>query len=394
MKFNLFSQTLLVLAGSIVLFSSCKKQKVKDKKAEYVENVSNIAYNAYLDSYNTAVELKDAIDAFVANPTSATHETAKEKWLTAREAYGITEVFRFQDGPIDDEDGPEGALNAWPLDEAYIDYVDGDPNAGLVNNTSVTIDPSTLRSKNEVGGEKNISIGYHAIEFLLWGQDDPNTSLKTPGDRPYTDYVTGGSGTASNQDRRGAYLKICAEILVEDLNGLVQEWKEGGSYRTTFTSMESDDAIAKILTGMGVLSKGELAGERMFVALDNADQEDEHSCFSDNTDRDVILNAQGIYNLYFGEMTKIDGTVISGASLEDILEINDKDTYEEYSAVFENTLADVKKVPDPFDYALTQESVGGDGPIMTAIESLQNQGDEIVNIASDLGLTVSNELPE
>lgn len=385
--------TLILLIG-VLPFTSCKKQKVKDKKAAYVENVADIAYYSYLDSYNTAVELQTAINTFVNNPTEANLNTAKTAWLEAREAYGITEVFRFQDGPIDDADGPEGVLNAWPLDEAYIDYVDGAPNSGIVNNTSVTIDKATLESMNEQGGEKNISVGYHAIEFLLWGQDDPNTSLQTPGDRPYTDYVTGGSGTASNQDRRGEYLKICAELLVDHLSGLVDEWKEGGSYRSTFLAMDSDEAITKILTGMGILSKGELAGERMFVALDNADQEDEHSCFSDNTHRDVILNAQGIYNLYFGTMTRVDGSVVSGTSLEDILEANDKKTYEDYSAVFETTLSKVKQVPDPFDYALTQESVGGDGPIMTAIKHLQDQGDEITNIASDLGLTVSNELPE
>lgn len=385
--------TLILLIG-VLPFTSCKKQKVKDKKAEYVENVADIAYYSYLDSYNTAIELQTAINTFVNNPTEANLNTAKTVWLEAREAYGITEVFRFQDGPIDDADGPEGVLNAWPLDEAYIDYVDGAPNSGIVNNTSVTIDKATLESMNEQGGEKNISVGYHAIEFLLWGQDDPNTSLQTPGDRPYTDYVTGGTGTASNQDRRGEYLKICAELLVDHLSGLVDEWKEGGSYRSTFLAMDSDEAITKILTGMGILSKGELAGERMFVALDNADQEDEHSCFSDNTHRDVILNAQGIYNLYFGTMTRVDGSVVSGTSLEDILEANDKKTYEDYSAVFETTLSKVKQVPDPFDYALTQESVGGDGPIMTAIEHLQDQGDEIINIASDLGLTVSNELPE
>ena len=80
-------------------------------------------------------------------------------------------------------DGPEGLINAWPLDEAYIDYVEGDPAAGVVNDpdTYPTIDAELLTSLNEQGGEANISTGWHAIEFLLWGQD---LSTDGPGDAP------------------------------------------------------------------------------------------------------------------------------------------------------------------------------------------------------------------
>ena len=47
--------------------------------------------------------------------------------------YSPTEVFRFYGGPIDDDNGPEGLLNAWPLDEVFIDYVLGNPDAGIIN---------------------------------------------------------------------------------------------------------------------------------------------------------------------------------------------------------------------------------------------------------------------
>ena len=85
------------------------------------------AYEASLDS---ATELDAAIDAFLADPTEETLEAAKQAWLAARDDYGLTEAFRFYGGPIDNEtDGPEGLINAWPLDEVYIDYVEGDPAA-------------------------------------------------------------------------------------------------------------------------------------------------------------------------------------------------------------------------------------------------------------------------
>lgn len=384
----------ILTAVFAVALTSCKKKKVESLEREYQETVAKIAYANYNDAYLTAVSLRESINVLVEAPSQSTLDAAKAAWLEAREAYGQTEVFRFQEGPIDDANGPEGLINAWPLDEAYIDYVDGNATAGIINDVSLTITPELLENANENGGEKNISVGYHAIEFLLWGQDDANTALMTPGNRPFTDFVTDGSGTAANQERRGTYLKICADLLVEHLAYVKNEWAENGNYRKSFLSMEANDAVDKILTGMGILSKSELASERMFVALDNQDQEDEHSCFSDNTHRDVILNAQGIYNLYFATYTTIDGEVVSGTSIQDILAKAEKKKEEDYTTVFEETIEAVKAVPAPFDYALTQETIGGNGPIMTAVRKLQNQGNEIANLAADLDLIISTDLPE
>jgi putative iron-regulated protein len=142
---------------------------------------------------------------------------AKQAWLDSRDPYLQTEVYRVYDGPIDTpDDGPEGLLNAWPLDEQYIDYVVGDDDAGIINGDD-TIDAATLEGLNEVGGEKNVATGYHAVEFLLWGQDLSETG---PGERSYTDYVRDGSGTAANQDRRGTYLNVVGTMLVEHLSGV------------------------------------------------------------------------------------------------------------------------------------------------------------------------------
>ena len=355
---------------------------------------ANIVLASYQDSKTLAVALKSEIDAFVANPTAQSLEDCKAAWLAAREPYGQTEVYRFGDGPIDDADGPEGALNAWPLDEGYIDYTTSSAASGIINDAATypTIDASTLESLNEVGGEANISIGYHAIEFLLWGQDDANTSLQTPGQRPYTDYLTTG-GTATNQGRRGDYLKACASLLVDHLDLMVNEWSTGGSnYRATFLALDNDVALTKILTGMGTLSKSELAGERIFVALDNQDQEDEHSCFADNTHRDIILNAQGIRNVYLGEYHRIDGTVVTGTSIDDLIGDINAARKSELDMLSALSVSSCNAIPVPFDYSLTQETTGGNGPIMSAINALQDQGDKIAQMGTDFGLTISTDL--
>lgn len=398
MKFLLCLITLILLAG-------CKESAENNTKSEdhsalkksVVETYANIVFANYEDSHKLAVVLKDKIEDFIATPNTDKFEACKKAWLAAREPYGLTEAFRFAGGPIDDEDGPEGNINAWPLDENYIDYVRGADSSGIINNTESypEISKEVLTDLNEKGGETNISIGFHAIEFLLWGQDDIDTKLKSPGKRPYTDYLSSG-GTAKNQQRRGTYLKTVVEILVEDLHSMVKEWDPAvkGNYREKFLAMDSSEAIKNILTGIGTLSKSELAGERMFVALDNQDQEDEHSCFSDNTHRDIILNAQGIRNVFTGRYERIDGTVVEGSSLLDLTNKINPELGAKAAEMSQKTVSNCEAIPVPFDLALTQEKVGGKGPIMTAVLSLQDQGDVFTEVATALGVKIGTELPE
>ncbi|MCA9948788.1 MAG: hypothetical protein KDE48_04020, partial [Anaerolineales bacterium] len=202
---------LILLTIVLVACGSKAETNLAASKNDVVNNYADIVYANYEDSLTTAVELHAALETFIANPSEETHQAAKDAWLAAREPYGQTEAFRFYGGPIDDENGPEGLLNAWPLDEAYIDYVAGMPESGIINNLAEypEITAELLESLNEVGAEENISTGYHSIEFLLWGQD---LSANGNGERPYTDYTT-----APNAERRGHYLLAASDLLVSHL---------------------------------------------------------------------------------------------------------------------------------------------------------------------------------
>ncbi len=256
------------ILSSIVVFSSCEKtKKIKDAdnqnlKSKVVKNFVKIVEANYKDALEDAIQLNEAIIEFVTLPSQTSHDAAKTAWIHSRESYGQTETFRFMNGPIDDENGPEGNLNAWPLDEGYIDYVfDGVThtivNNGLIADLNFDITAPNLRNSNESGGETNISIGYHAIEFLLWGQDlnhnmtTHTTDYSQSGNRTYTDYVDDPLAK-----RRKTYLKIVMEILIEDLTYLVDAWKEGGWGASALLGKDSDQAITEIMTGMAMLSKG------------------------------------------------------------------------------------------------------------------------------------------
>jgi putative iron-regulated protein len=344
---------------------------------------ADLVFASYSDATTGAEDLGTAIEALLADPTDETLSAAKQAWLDARDLYGPTEVFRFYDGPIDNpDDGPEGQINAWPLDEAYIDYVDGDPAAGIVNDAAGTPEITTdaLVAANEVGGETNISTGWHAIEFLLWGQDLSDTG---PGERPVTDYTT-----SPVAERRGTYLRLLSELLVTDLSGVRDQWDpEGGAYREEFLS-DPGQAVSNMLRGMGALSAGELSGERISVAYETKDQEDEHSCFSDNTTADIQGNARGIQMVYLADHPDVDGT-----SLSDVVAEIDPDLDEQLRGELDASVGFAEGLEPPFDQLiLGDDDAPGRVQLLEVIESLQGQGDTIAQVATTLGYQISLEI--
>ena len=375
----------VIAAVSATMLMACAQDGPDDElKQEVVANYAEGVHHLYSNSLASAKSLDGAIDRFIAEPTPAHLEAAKRLWLVARDDYGPTEAFRFYDGPIDrPDDGPEGLINAWPLDEAYIDYVEGDLTAGVINNPNEfpVIDADLLVSLNEVGGEENVSTGWHAIEFLLWGQD---LNRDGPGARPVEDYTTD-----TNADRRATYLAVASDVLVGHLQDMVDAWAPGrsGNYRSGFVAMDSDEAIQKIITGIGELSRGELAGERMTVAFEERSQEDEHSCFSDNTVADIVGNALGIQMVYVG-----DYGGVSGPGIKDLIAAKDEELAGQLESQIRGSVHLATVIPQPFDQHLLEgvsDQTAGRQAVRSAIVSLENQTDTIVQAAEDIGITIS-----
>jgi putative iron-regulated protein len=365
---------LLLPLLSMIVLSACGKAEpvVPENTSEMMTNYAAIVSASYEDSVTAAKDLDAAIDTFATDPTQANLAAARQAWLDSREPYLQTEVYRFYGGPIDDEDGPEGLLNAWPLDEAYIDYVEGNADAGIIQDDSVEISAASLESLNEQGGEENIATGYHAIEFLLWGQD---MNPDGPGDRSYTDYVDA-EGNAANSDRRTLYLTTASDLLITHLESVESEWAEGGNnYRATFVASEPADGLRDVLTGMIILSGFETGGERLQTALDSGDQEDEHSCFSDNTHRDMIQDVQGIQNVYLGTYTRLDGTKVSGTGVKDVIAARDADLANEIEAQIAKSLAAAKAMNTPFDQEIASDNTEGRARVEALIVSLRAQED-------------------
>jgi putative iron-regulated protein len=379
-----------------------------------VANYAGMVFAVFSDAQDSAKTLRTAVDTFLANPNDTTLKAAREAWLAARVPYMQSEVFRFGNTIIDDW---EGQVNAWPLDEGLIDYVAkdyqhalGNPGAtaNIIANTEIQIGedkvdvkeltPEKLASLNELGGsEANVATGYHAVEFLLWGQDLHGNAAGA-GERPASDYVEGTGGTGGHNDRRRAYLKAVTDLLVSDLEQMVNNWKPGvaDNYRATLEAESGESGLRKMFFGMGSLSLGELAGERMKVALEANSSEDEHDCFSDNTHNSHFYNAKGIQNVYLGEYTRIDGTKVSGPSLSSLVAKADPATDATLRADLAATQAKMQVLVDRankgehFDQLIAAGNTEGNQIVRDAIASLVKQTGGIEQAAGKLGITDLN----
>ncbi|MBY6136981.1 hypothetical protein KUV61_14165 [Nocardioides marinus] len=378
-------------------------------KAAVLTNYANIAEAKYQDSLITAKALKAAVDALVAEPSAENLQAARAAWLAARVPYQQSEVFRFGNAIVDDW---EGKVNAWPLDEGLIDYVDASYGGPTEENTlaalnvianpqfelsgktidATEITPELLESAlHEADGvEANVATGYHAIEFLLWGQD-LNGTEHGAGDRPWTDYADGDACTNGNCDRRGDYLQAATDLLVSDLEWMAQQWGSDGAARTTLLADE-DAGITAMLTGMGSLSYGETAGERMRLGLMLNDPEEEHDCFSDNTHNSHYYDGLGVQNVYLGEYVRVNGELVSGASLSDLVAAKDAGLDAEMRSKLANTMQALGRIKTAaeaglsYDQMLAQGNAAGEALVMGGVDGLIEQTRTIERVVSALEL--------
>lgn len=376
----------LVLALCIPMAAQAADLNSNPKAKAVVNRYADIVHATYVDALQGTEAMQVAIEAFLANPNAENLEAAKKSWLSVRDVWGHTEAFRFYEGPIDSTEGVEGMINAWPLDEAYIDYVADAPNSGIINNPELypVISEESLMALNEAGAETNVATGYHAVEFLLWGQD---LSLTGPGARPYTDFVVG-SG-ASHVERRRAYLAAATSLLVRQISTLVAAWDPAvqENYSASFRNAPASESLTKIYKGIISLLGDELAGERMYVGYESQSQEDEHSCFSDNTTADVIANVQSAWNVYFGQYAGVDGPGLDELSAELSLALAKK-----VETQLISTQAAVSALPIPYDSLVTAED-GSDlrKVFLETIFSVQDAAAFLTESAQALGIQVGGE---
>ncbi len=396
----------LVVAAALSLAAPAQ---AADKNA-VLKTYSDIALAIYEDSLTTARQMQTSINKFLKQPSAETQEAAKQAWLAARVPYQQSEVYRFGNTIVDDW---EGKVNAWPLDEGLIDYVDASYGKDSEENSFYTanvianpvllvsgkktdasvIDAKLIRSLHEIDDvEANVATGYHAVEFLLWGQD-LNGTEPGAGARPWTDFARGKDCTGGNCQRRGEYLQAATSLLIADLEEMVANWKAGGAARKALEDGQPTQGLAVMLKGMGSLSYGELAGERMKLGLLLHDPEEEHDCFSDNTHNSHYFNQVGIRNVYLGRYKRISGDVVDGTSLSDLIKAKTPDLDTEMRGKLEAALGTLDVIRQSaengkmsYDQMIGEGNASGNKMVQNAIDALLDQTKSIEKVIAALDI--------
>jgi len=376
---------------------------------EVLKTYADIAQAGYADSLDTAKTLKLAIDAFLAQPTEDNLRAARAAWIAARIPYMQTEAYRFGNAIVDDW---EGKVNAWPLDEGLIDYVAGGYGAesaenelytaNVIANVSLTIGGKKLNTAKitkellaeqlqEAGGvEANVATGYHAVEFLLWGQD-LNGIGPGNGNRPATDFDTKKCSNG-NCERRAQYLRAATDLLVDDLAWMAAQWGANGEARKTIEQGGDEAGLTAIMTGLGSLSYGELAGERMKLGLMIHDPEEEHDCFSDNTHASHFFDALGIRNVYLGTYRRADRTLVTGPSVSDLVKAKAPELDAELRAKLDATMDAMNAMylraltTESYDQMIGEGNEAGNKVAQRVIDALLDQTKSIERAVAALDL--------
>jgi len=374
-----------------------------------IVNYADIALASYQDSLASAKLLQTSLQALVETPTQANLKQARNAWKAARVPYMQTEVFRFGNSIVDDW---EGKVNAWPLDEGLIDYVatsyGGESEDNPFYTANVIAKDSIVLSGNEVstnvitkellsdtlhevdGVEANVATGYHAVEFLLWGQDLNGTKAGA-GNRPASDFDVKNC-TGGRCEKRNQFLLVSTELLIDDLAWMVDQWKINGAARQSLLN-NTDDAITSIFTGMGSLSYGELAGERVKLGVLLHDPEEEHDCFSDNTHNSHFYDVKGIANVYSGEYKKVNGELVSGPSVSDLVKKQSTSVDTDIVNTINASLSAAQVLVDSaekqgvaYDQLLAEGNTQGNAKIMALVNALLEQTKAIEAGVASVGL--------
>ena len=385
-----------MLVGSLLGGCSAEDSNAGPSRAAVVANYSANLYAAYSDSVVDEQAFQADVSAFLADPTEDMLATARASWLASRAHYMLTEGARFYDGPIDGpidggQSNHEALLNSWPLDEAFIDYVskDGviDDDVGIVNMPSKlpAITANGLDSLNGQDDEpENVSSGYHAVEFLLWGQ-----ALKDvgPGERPATDYVIG--GPSKNPDRRADYLNVAVDGIISHLKAVRDAWKPSAAYRVGFEK-NVDESLTHIFTGLAKFSKGELGSQRIGAAYESKHRHDQHDCFSSETLLDYERDARGVQAMYLGKYGDSDGP-----GLDDLVKAADPQLDADLKKKLQASIDAIVAIPKPFEDAIAgDDDSPGRKAIQAALTALNEQGDTFGAAAAAIGIAITVDDPQ
>ena len=271
----------LIATASFFMSSSCKKKQ--DEQTVYTYQVSRLKPAYYktqrmlLQNFQAAVgELKIHTNAFYSLSGQSYLEACRERWKTAYEQFVLLGPYTRGYATVDiGYDATKQLIQVYPINYRYVDYAEDSPNGGIINDVDNYPTIQFLNTLHQVGGEQNCTIGFHVLEFLLWGED---LSLTGPGNtRDYKDYVTGGGGI--NVNRRRSFL----DESMNRFSITVQELNVDENYERSVKNMDSKSFMFLMVGSLQQFIKDELVEKDIRLPLTTQNHHLEICDYSDHT---------------------------------------------------------------------------------------------------------------
>ena len=307
-----------IAPSTFELLNSELGSSAKEIILDYVEQIG-------VDLIQAGIEIEMLQSSIVMLTGQATNENlslSKKTWLDAHSAYELTTLHRYFAMQLLEEQNSlalmqiQYQINHWPIIPGYIDYVNGYPDSGIVHDINVNLDVSSLREQHGTFDVSEVTLGFHVIEFLLWGDD--NDAVPRPADEfdavlelTPKETESGYSLEQLSNNRRRVFLSIATDTLVKDFQALQSLWlSEEPSIRRGIESKSVTEIILILADSMSAMLTEELLLRSLYPMLNGNFAESIQSPYSRSTQNAVSSQLSGLERLLLERQTE------SGATLD------------------------------------------------------------------------------
>jgi putative iron-regulated protein len=289
----------------------------KEIALEYVQQIDT-------DFKQAGIEI-EKFQSSIATLTDQTNienlNLSKQAWLNAHSAYELTTLHRYYATQLMGEQDSlvlmqlQYQINHWPIVPGYIDYVDGYPDSGIVHDINVNLNADSLREQHGFFDVSEVTLGFHAIEFLLWGYDADSVA------RPATDFdavleltpkeiESGYTLEQLSNNRRRLFLSVVVDTLVKDFLALQSLWlAEEPSISQRIESISGTELIVILADSMSAMLTQELLQRSLYPMLNGDFVESVQSPYSRSTQNAVSSQLSGLERLLLERQTE-NGTTL------------------------------------------------------------------------------------
>tara|TARA_B110000858_G_scaffold157616_1_gene180449 strand:+ start:31055 stop:32335 length:1281 start_codon:yes stop_codon:yes gene_type:complete len=287
------------------LFNPELSTSAKEIALDYVSQIGSDLSQAGIEIDN----FRSSIRTFIDDTSDENLNNSRQAWSGAHSAYELTALHRYFILQLLEEQSSLALLqlqyqiNHWPIVPGYIDYVNGYPDSGIVHDINVNLDSDTLREQHGAFDVSEVTLGFHVIEFLLWGYD---TNFVT---RPTDDYRAveelsseelerGYSLEQLSNNRRRLFLNVAADTLVENFRALQSFWlAEASDIRQQIEAASGTELVIILADSMSAMLTEELLLRSLYPMLNGDFVESIQSPYSRSTQHAVSSQLSGLERL-------------------------------------------------------------------------------------------------